>query len=89
MAQHKQHLLQPGHVMLEPFGVICESTLPGVGPGACELANLGSIWNLTSGKDQHGATTASPCPAAYTLVVFDGTWQEAKEIYKVQSPSCP
>lgn len=71
--------------MLQPSDVTCESTVPGAGSGTCELTNLDSIWSTASGKDQHGAAIASPCPAAYTLVVFDGTWQEAKEIHKVLS----
>lgn len=53
--------------------------------GACELTDLQSIWSLATEQHQHSTAAAtSPCPATYTLVVFDGTWQEAKEIFKVQ-----
>ena len=52
---------------------------------ALELVNAELPW-----MGQVTSKVSSQCPAPYTLVVFDGTWQEAREIAKVsaQIPVC-
>ncbi len=51
--------------------------------GAQDLTGLEGVWCAAQRRQDRGTCFLGACPPSYTLVAFDGTWQEAKEIAKV------